>query len=244
MDVPLSAWEISDEDIAAFSAELATGQSMRFEDFTTDTYLDAVIEKPWGHEYRIYADMLIDVWKLMLAPGQSTSMHCHPRKETVLMCLSGSLRVNFLSEATRVEAGQYVRIPKGVFHSTDNVGVADAHLVEVETPRNKFDLVRKKDRYGRQGQQYETRQSMREITELREVSSHSCAKLRHQDLEGLFNFDILTGNQVRLRGQSPDFAVSLSLEAAINQRIDIFHRGKDHFGLLKPEVRYLTIERI
>ena len=68
------------------------------------------------------------------------------------MCLAGRLRVNFLHRAIEVDAGQYARIPRGLFHSTDNLGAGDEHLLEVETPRNKFALVRRNDRYGRQGQ--------------------------------------------------------------------------------------------
>jgi mannose-6-phosphate isomerase-like protein (cupin superfamily) len=242
--MPHTAFDISREDVSAFSEELASGQIIRFEDFSKDLYLDAVIDKPWGHEYRIYADMLIDVWKLMLSPGQSTSMHCHPRKETVLMCLGGSLQINFLTRSVRVEAGQFVRIPKGVFHSTDNVGVADAHLIEVETPRNKFDLVRKNDRYGRQGQPYEIRQSPQEIANLREDPSNPYSKIRHQDLQGFFAFEVLTGSGIKEKRKSPDFSVSLSIEAAINQRIDIFDNSVTGFSHLKSDARYLALTRI
>src|SRR5579875_1488151 len=43
--------------------------SLRSEQFDTDSYLDGVIEKPWGHEYRIYSDNFYDVWKLCIMPG-------------------------------------------------------------------------------------------------------------------------------------------------------------------------------
>lgn len=236
--------EVSAEDVFAFSQELAGGHFIRFEDFMKDAYLDALIEKPWGHEYRFYADMLIDVWKLMLAPRQSTSMHCHPRKETVLMCLGGNLQINFLSHSIRVEAGQYARIPRGVFHSTDNVGRSEAHLVEVETPRNKFDLIRMQDRYGRQGQQYETRNSALEIAPLLEDPTNPYSKIREQDLQGLFRFDVLTGLQIQTGRELPDFAVSLSVVAAIGQRIAI-HKGSDAgLSQLESGSRYLAITRI
>lgn len=236
--------ELSAEDLFALSEEIAGGQVIRFEDFTKDAYLDAVIEKPWGYEHRAYADMLIDVWKLMLAPRQSTSMHCHPRKETVLMCLAGSLQINFLNRAIRVEAGQYARIPKGVFHSTDNVGSVEAHLIEVETPRNKFDLIRKQDRYGRQGQQYETGKSVREISPLLEDPTNPCSKIREQDLQGLFRFEVLTGLQINYSRQPPDFAVSLSIAAAIGQKVAIISRNEARLSQLESSARYLAITRI
>ena len=49
-----------------------------------------------------------------------------------------------------------VIIGKGVFHGTTNAGPDDLHLVEIEVPRNKFDLVRLHDRYGRRGEHYQT----------------------------------------------------------------------------------------
>jgi mannose-6-phosphate isomerase-like protein (cupin superfamily) len=240
----LDVSKVSAADLSAFSEELAGGQIIRFEDFTNDLYLDAVIDKPWGHEYRVYADLLIDVWKLMLATGQSTSMHCHPRKDTVLMCLAGSLRINFLSRSILVEAGQYARIPKGVFHSTDNVGSQDAHLIEVENPRNKFDLIRKRDRYGRQGQQYESNNSALPIAPLLQDPTSPYSKIRKYSLEGSFRFDVLPGMLVNHGRLSPDFVVSLSIEAAINQRIAIFKGGDTRLSQAEPDARYLVISRV
>jgi len=235
--------ETSPEDIRAFSTELANGQVMRFENFTEDVYLNSVIAKPWGHEYRIYADMLIDIWKLMLTPNQSTSMHCHPRKETVLMCLSGVLRINFLNKSVPVHAGQYVRIPKGAFHSTDNVGSGEAHLIEVETPRNKFDLIRKRDRYGREGTQYETQNSPQDIAPLEDDHTQTYAMIRRHDLQGLFHFDVMTGADIKHMSQSFDFVVSLALESAIFQYIHIHRRHEDDFTRLTSEGRYLVISQ-
>jgi mannose-6-phosphate isomerase-like protein (cupin superfamily) len=235
--------EISAEDVSAFSAELASGQIVRSEDFANDTYLDAVIDKPWGHEYRVYADMLIDVWKLTLSAGQSTSMHCHPRKETVLICLDGILRVNFLNGHRMVNAGEMARISKGVFHSTDNVGRTDAHLLEVETPRNKFDLVRKKDRYGRQGQQYETTPAERPVPPLMADPHIPFAKLRGHDIDHLYAFEVSKGIDILKAAQPPFLSVSLSIEAAINQRIDVCQLGQTTLVGIKPEVRYLTVTR-
>lgn len=235
--------ETSPEDIHAFSTELANGQVMRFENFTEDVYLNSVIAKPWGHEYRIYADMLIDVWKLMLTPNQSTSMHCHPRKETVLMCLSGVLRINFLNKTVPLQAGQYTRIPKGAFHSTDNLGSGEAHLIEVETPRNKFDLIRKEDRYGREGTQYETQNSPQNIAPLEDDDTQAYAMIRRHDLQGLFNFDVMTGAKIKHMSQPADFAVSLALESAILQHVHIHHHPEVDFTRLTSEGRYLVISQ-
>src|SRR6476660_1400694 len=55
-----------------------TRGSMSNENFDQDKYLNELIPKPWGHEYRIYTDNIYDVWKLRITPGGQTSLHCHP----------------------------------------------------------------------------------------------------------------------------------------------------------------------
>lgn len=236
--------DISREDLLAVSQELSSGQLVCFEDFAKDLYLDAMIGKPWGHEYRVYADTLIDVWKLSLNVGHATSMHCHPRKETVLMCLDGMVQINFLNGSIQLAAGCFARLPKGVFHSTINIGSDAAHLVEVETPRNKFDLIRKRDRYGRQGAPYEAMQSARAMDMLRSDELNPYAKWRTKDVDGRFAFEIMTGAAIKAQTGKAVFIISLSIESAISQRIAIFKGQQEAFCRLNADVRYLTIGRV
>lgn len=232
----------SREDILAFSQELADGQIIRAEDFISDTYLDELIDKPWGHEYRVYADLLVDVWKLTILPGQSTSMHCHPRKETTLLCLKGTVRINFLHASQMVSAGNFVSIPKGVFHSTDSIGAEAAHLIEVETPRNKFDLVRKKDKYGRQGQHYESAQDATLISPMQADQRNPYAKLRELDLDEQFEFKVQAGaNLIGDRIPSLICAISLSLEEVLNQSIKVFTEHADFVAITQEAKPYLFI---
>jgi mannose-6-phosphate isomerase-like protein (cupin superfamily) len=116
--------------------------------------LDNVIAKPWGHEYRIYCDPFFDAWRLTIKRGQATSEHCHPRKSTALICLSGNARLELVSGLYTLGAGDLVLIGRGVFHSTVNVGEQSCELIEIEVPRNKFDLVRAADSYGRKASPY------------------------------------------------------------------------------------------
>ena len=48
-------------------------------------------------------------------------------------------------------------IDKGVFHQTTATSNSGAFLMEIETPVNKRDLVRLKDKYGREGEGYESK---------------------------------------------------------------------------------------
>src|SRR5437660_10465441 len=58
---------LSDRDLEYFSMAVSTGtHELQGEHFHTDRYLDNVIPKPWGLEFRVYADQLYDIWKLTL----------------------------------------------------------------------------------------------------------------------------------------------------------------------------------
>lgn len=119
-------------------------------------YSKVVVKKPWGYEYLIFANETIAVWILYLKSGAQTSMHCHPGKKTSLVVLEGTVNCSSITEALDRSAGEGLLIDKGVFHQTTTVSEGGAFVMEIETPVNKRDLVRLKDRYGREGKGYET----------------------------------------------------------------------------------------
>lgn len=115
------------------------------------SWLGKVVPKPWGEEVEIYRSGTVSIWRLTLNPGCETSMHCHPRKDTVLVVEAGDCIVETLGGFREVKAGEMVHLQRGAFHRTRTNG--GAMLVEVESPANKRDLVRLNDKYGR-GQGY------------------------------------------------------------------------------------------
>lgn len=161
------------------------------ESFAEDAFLDELIPKPWGREYRIYADNFYDVWKLELGPGKCTSLHFHPRKDTVLMCLGGHGRIKLADGEIDVLPGSHIFIGRGVSHSTTNIGKDELELVEVEHPRNKFDLVRVQDSYGRASQPYEsmaaTAKNLPDLVAYAEIPG---AKYRPTDFYDHYHFTI------------------------------------------------------
>ena len=112
-------------------------------------YKDIVVNKPWGKEYLIYQNKNLGIWYLHIDESQQTSMHCHPKKNTGLVVLDGHAEVSFLK----------IMIFRGRFHSTKALSSGGAHIVEVEAPQDKHDLVRLNDAYGREGKPYEGRSS-------------------------------------------------------------------------------------
>ena len=51
------------------------------------------VTKPWGYEYLAYENDNVGVWILHIKEGESTSMHCHPNKDTGLIVLEGEVDI-------------------------------------------------------------------------------------------------------------------------------------------------------
>ncbi|WP_158631891.1 cupin domain-containing protein [Chroococcidiopsis cubana] len=221
---------------------MASGVSLNFEQFNSSLDLDGLIQKPWGREYRIYADNFYDIWQLDILPGQSTSMHCHPRKETALLCLEGKARFHTLTESHALETTNFIRIRKGTFHATENVGNSPLKLVEIETPRNKFDLIRAKDKYGRQGHFYEKQTLDCKLTQMEQINSIADAKIRTSCIHNEYRFGIEAGRDIVCR-RNLIFIISLGLNQAIAQDIQVFPGTTLPISSLEKDDFYFTIAR-
>jgi mannose-6-phosphate isomerase-like protein (cupin superfamily) len=112
-----------------------------------------IVKKPWGYEYLAYENEDVAIWILHINKGQSTSMHCHPQKTTGLVVIEGIAEVSFLADKRILSSPDKVMIRRGLFHSTR--ALTDLVLLEIETPKDKQDLVRLKDKYGRETKAYE-----------------------------------------------------------------------------------------
>tara|TARA_Y100001970_G_C14224725_1_gene854882 strand:- start:796 stop:1467 length:672 start_codon:yes stop_codon:yes gene_type:complete len=119
------------------------------------SYLNKIVNKPWGYEYLVFENDKVAIWFLHIGYDQETSMHCHPNKTTGLILLDGVAEISFLTNKISVESLQKVMIRKGLFHSTKAISKDGANIFEIETPVNKHDLVRLEDKYGRKAKPYE-----------------------------------------------------------------------------------------
>lgn len=114
-----------------------------------------IVPKKWGYEYCCYENSQVGIWHLVIKPLEQTSLHSHPNKKTGLIVLDGNAKLSFLSDYVELKKMDKRIIRTGVFHQTTNIGDTDLHLIEVETPNNKTDLLRLEDSYGRAGLPYE-----------------------------------------------------------------------------------------
>jgi quercetin dioxygenase-like cupin family protein len=118
-------------------------------------YKSTIVNKPWGYEYMVYENKEASVWFLYISPGQSTSMHCHPKKTTGLVLLDGEAEVSFLADKRNMKSLDKVMIRRGLYHSTKALSDKGAFIFEIENPVDKHDLVRLSDKYGRASKAYE-----------------------------------------------------------------------------------------
>ena len=127
-------------------------------------YKNVIVEKPWGYEYLAYENEHVGLWFLHIKKDHQTSLHCHPKKDTGLIVLDGTVDVSFLNDINRLVAGRKIMIRKGLFHSTRALSDGGANIFEIETPKMKHDLVRLEDKYGRKAKPYEGKSSEKEKT--------------------------------------------------------------------------------
>jgi mannose-6-phosphate isomerase-like protein (cupin superfamily) len=113
-----------------------------------------IVPKPWGHEI-IWAHTDRYVGKILhITAGHSLSVQYHERKDETVYLLTGTLRywVQLPGEAdlrdVRLRPGEAFRITPGTIHYME--AVTDCDVLEASTPELD-DVVRLKDRYGREG---------------------------------------------------------------------------------------------
>lgn len=112
------------------------------------------VEKPWGHEV-IWAHTPLYVGKVLhIKAGQALSVQYHEKKDETIYLLRGEMiyRVGAVAggELTEIslKTGESFRNEPGTVHQME--AVTDCDVLEASTP-HLDDVVRLKDRYGREG---------------------------------------------------------------------------------------------
>ncbi len=237
--------DVTDADIAALTSLLRRGGRAGNENDEAQSHLQELIPKPWGEEYRVYVDDFLDVWHLQISPGQATSIHAHPRKMTYLLWLSGTGVTHTLSGAIEVREGTVLHIRRGAFHSTQNVSAVEPlRIIEVETPRNKYDLLRLRDGYDRAGTGYE--QIGRRLADApRRVSFLPNAWMRRASLDSDLAFDIVSGMDVHYRRRSAGtYLVPLGIAEILSDRMAILSDHPDDTRSPNLDCYYLGIRQV
>ena len=134
-----------------------TEQNIKIEEsvHTKDSYSKCVCIKPWGYEFMPYENKKIAMWCLTVNKHHSTSLHCHFKKNTLLIVLSGCAKIGFIDGTFKaLSTLQSLFIPKKKFHSISSFSEKST-LLEIEIFSNqldfsdKNDLLRINDQYNR-----------------------------------------------------------------------------------------------
>lgn len=123
-----------------------------------------IVNKPWGYEYLLFQNHDIAIWMLYIKKGYLTSMHCHPKKRTSLSLLLGEAICSTLNEKFNLEEKDGLILDKGVFHSTEAVSENGIFVLEIESPADKTDLFRLKDKYKRELKAYTAKKNITDKT--------------------------------------------------------------------------------
>lgn len=110
------------------------------------------VPKPWGHE-TIWAETDAYVGKILhITAGQALSVQYHNVKDETVYLLAGKLIYRVWDgddpRDVDLQLGQAFRITPHTIHQME--AVTDCDVLEVSTP-HLDDVVRLKDRYGREG---------------------------------------------------------------------------------------------
>ncbi len=135
---------------------------------TNKIYNNYLVKKPWGEEYTIFSDRKkIAITLVKINPKKSTSLHSHPSKKTGFIILKGSPKIQIGIHKKNTWKSKVLSIlvlRPGLFHSISNINKkSDVIALEFETPYKKRDLIRFKDRYGRQNKGYENKKFMKKL---------------------------------------------------------------------------------
>lgn len=183
-------------------------------------HIQNIVKKPWGYEYLAYENENVGLWFLYIEKNQSTSMHCHPKKTTGLILLDGEAELSFLGDKRILKPLDKSMIRRGLFHSTKALSKNGVFLFEIETPKDKNDLVRLNDKYGRESKPYED-------SSFEEIKNEECLWINEPSLGQTFEYPfsncflkIETINSIDVINNKSDSDLLVFLKGGMVRRVD------------------------
>lgn len=123
-------------------------------------YKNKICIKPWGYEFLAYETNKIGIWILNINKNNKTSLHKHYNKDTLLIVISGCVKLNLIDDHKLLTIFDMITIPKDKFHGiesiTDNSVILELEIYnDYTTFSDKNDLFRINDIYKRDNIGYE-----------------------------------------------------------------------------------------
>jgi mannose-1-phosphate guanylyltransferase/mannose-6-phosphate isomerase len=109
--------------------------------------------RPWGSYDSLENGQRFQVKSLKVKPAGQLSLQLHHHRAEHWIVVSGTARITRGEEVFLLEENQSTFIPLGVKHRIENPGKIPLHIIEVQSGAylGEDDIVRFKDRYGREG---------------------------------------------------------------------------------------------
>lgn len=190
-------------------------------------YQQKIVSKPWGAEYLCGRNKNLEIWELYITPNKATSLHCHPDKDTLNIVLEGAVLLETTKRKEILKAGEFRVLKAGCIHRTTNVNSKlQARILEIESPPNKYNLIRIKDDYGRESVGYvkfRTSQNNRNIRIYRCLSKDSASNKKN-----LYKFRVFIPKN-RLRKSVPIYELdvySIFLQDSRSELLDYIKQNK------------------
>jgi rfaE bifunctional protein nucleotidyltransferase chain/domain len=141
---------------------IKNNQAIEFEKHDVVDYKNKVCVKPWGYEFLVFQNNKVAIWYLNMKKGHSTSLHCHFKKDTLLIVLSGCAKIGLIdNKKIALNTLDCLYIPKYKFHSISSFS-EETFILEIEVFStslqfsDKNDLLRLDDQYKRKPVGYES----------------------------------------------------------------------------------------
>ena len=216
-------------------------------------YNNLVCIKPWGHEFLIYQNKKIGIWFLKLKNGHKTSLHCHFNKDTFIVILKGSVKVDLINnKVMNLNCMDTVFLPHYSFHGLGSFS-EESYLMEIEIYNDsidytdKNDLLRINDQYNRPDSNYQS--SVVTVSE-QLVEKYDFFKL----FEGFAS--IVCGVDVCVHKIKPDNIDSIDGKSGLHILLDgiIYQNGKyfkegsvvtsfESIQMIQDEITMLTLDK-
>jgi mannose-6-phosphate isomerase-like protein (cupin superfamily) len=141
---------------------IKNNKNIEFEKHEIVDYKNKVCVKPWGYEFLVFQNTKVAIWYLTMKKGHSTSLHCHFKKNTILIVLSGCAKIGLIdNKIIPLHTLEHLYIPKYKFHSISSFS-DEINILEIEVFSeslqfsDKNDLLRLDDQYMRKPVGYES----------------------------------------------------------------------------------------
>lgn len=109
------------------------------------------VYRPWGSYEGIEIGERFQVKRLIVNPGQKSSMQMHHHRSEHWIVVSGTAEVTIADDMKIVTENESIYVPVGVVHRIHNPGKIPLHFIEVQSGPylGEDDIVRTQDNYGR-----------------------------------------------------------------------------------------------